>query len=277
MRSTAAARIGLAGGLGAARGGVAALEFGIIAPVMAILTVGVFDLSKALILWHDTWSAARIIAESASTMAIQPDGSAAIRQTDAQHALSMIFAEMPWLRAGIATGNAGAGLVPVNTVSAVLSSVSYQPDTAGCKSSCNYVPVVQWSKAYVDKAGRFVTSSSVLRPCATVKATTQQTPGTPQTTSTVATADLKTGLAMVNSTQPDPFLIADVKLVYQPFMISFITGPVTFAATAYFTPRSNFIANPTAASSGASTPPSWVTYIPNAGGDPAYVPCGAAS
>jgi Flp pilus assembly protein TadG len=243
--------------IAAARNGVAALEFAILAPIMATILVGIFDITKCVILWEQLTNTALSIAESASALAIQPDGSSSLTQTQAQQALSVIFAEMPWLRAGIATGNPGAGVVPANTVAAVLTSVSYQPTVSTCTASCSYVPVVQWSKAY--SGHNFMTGSSVLRPCTTL---TQTNPGAGYTVTTVPTQQISTSYQNDGNTNPDPFLVADVKFIYVPFFFRFLTGPVTLASSSFAgTPRSN----------AANTSISWTTYTTTS--DPAAVIC----
>ncbi len=238
--------------------GIAALEFGLLAPIMTLIVIGVFDLSKAGILWEQTWSAANSIASAASTLAIQPDGSSSLTQAQAQQALSSIFADMPWLRAGIATGNAGPGNVPPNTVSAVLTSVSYQPSVSGCSADCTYVAKVEWSKAY--SGYNFVTTSAVLRPCVTL---TQTSPTAAQSPNSVPTLALQTAYETNGMTGPDSFLIADVRFTYTPYFLNFLTGPVTFWVTVYSTPRSTAI--------NTSTP--WTTYSATTTQDPASVQC----
>ena len=215
------------------RRAVAALEFGLLAPVMSIMTVAVFDLSKAGIIWEQTRSAARSIAESASTVALQPDGSTSLTIAQAQEALSIIFAEIPWLRAGIATGATPLAAIPTNTVSAVLTGVSYQPSVSTCSSACSYTAIVRWSKAY--SGYNFITGSTVLRPCVTL---TPTLPTAPQTLTTAPITALGNALTSTNATQPDPFLIADVSIKYTPFFFRYITGPVTFRSSIYWTSRS---------------------------------------
>jgi Flp pilus assembly protein TadG len=246
---------------------VAAMEFGMLAPIMALMVIGVFDLSKAGILWEQTWNASRSIADSASTLAIQTDGSTSLTQVQAQQALSSVFAEMPWLRAGIATGNGTAGQIPANTISAVLTSVSFAPTNAPCGpgttpfTPCTYAAVVKWSKAY--SGNNFITGSSVLRPCVTL---TQVAPGSPASLTTVPTLAVKTALesTTTGTNVPDPFLIADVTFTYQPFFHNFLPGNgVTFWVTSYQTVRT------TAANS--ATP--WTTYSATTTQDPASEQC----
>jgi Flp pilus assembly protein TadG len=248
------------GRLASARRGVAAMEFGMVAPIMGILTLGVYDISKACILWEQTWDAARNIAESASTVALQPDGSTNLTPVQAQQALSVIFAEMPWLRAGVATGNKYNATIPAGTVSAVLSSVAYQPTVATCTTSCAYAATLKWSKAY--SGYNFTTGTSVLRAC-NANGITQVAPNSAPSLATVPTLLLKAALLSNNSNQPDPFLVADVTFTYTPFLARYITGPITFRATAFWTSRSTAV--------GTTTP--WTTYTPAVGGDAASVTC----
>ena len=215
--------------IASARQAVAALEFAILAPIMALLVVGVFDLSKVAILWEQIWNASRGIAESASTMSIpsQISGPSMISWNQANLALSTVLADVPWLRAGIATGSAVTGSPPVY---AVLSSVNYAP-AQGCTSNCSYTSLVEWSKAYPYTGFNY--TAAVLRPCGAALA--QNGLGQDSSTPALSTLTLQTD----NISVPDPFLVADVTLVYTPFFFSFITGPITLSATSYIPARIN--------------------------------------
>jgi len=229
--------------LAPARRAVAAMEFGLLAPVMALLVVGVFDISKVAILWEQVWNASRSIAESASTLAIptSPGSANMLTWQNADVALSATYAEIPWLAAGIATGNYTAtGTLQGNPVVAVLSSVDYEPPS-NCQSNCTFTPTVQWSKAYVH-AG-FDSSAGRLRACGSTLI--QQAPGTPVTPQTIDTKTVGSTMATAGIAVPDPFFVADVSLTYTPFFFNFVTGPVTLKATSYTPVR---ISNP-----GAST------------------------
>ncbi len=215
------------------RRAVASLEFGIVAPVMALFVIGVFDLSKIAILWEQAWNASRAIAESASTMSLptQVDTPNILTWNQANLALSAVLADIPWLRAGIATGTPSSGSPPAY---AVLSSVNYTYATPaqGCTKNCGYVSVVEWSKAYPFTGFNF--SSAVLRPCG--EPLGQNGLGRNSSARVLAAlADLpKNGI-----TVPDPFIVADVSLTYTPFFFNFITGPITLAATSYVPVRTN--------------------------------------
>ena len=215
------------------RRAVASLEFGILAPVMALFVIGVFDLSKIAILWEQAWNASRNIAESASTMSLptQVDAPNILTWSQANLALSSVLANIPWLRAGIATGTPSSGSPPAY---AVLSSVNYTYETPaqGCTTNCGYVSVVEWSKAYSFTG--FNSTSAVLRPCGAPLAQN----GLGQNSSANVLAALAE-LPKNGITVPDPFLVADVTLIYTPYFFSFITGPVTLSATSYVPVRTN--------------------------------------
>jgi len=227
--------------LAPAKQGVAALEFGLLAPVMALLVVGVFDLSKVAILKEQVWHAAQSIGLSASTLALptSPGGPNNLTWQNADLSLSAIYAEIPWLAAGIATGNYTAtGNLPSGSVLAVLSSVDYRP-VSGCTSNCAFTPVVQWSKAYVHTG--FVSTSAALRPCGATLV--QAAPGANtdplNDPKTIATKDVSGTMAKAGITVPDPFLVADVSLTYTPYFFNFITGKVTLSSTYYATVRTS--------------------------------------
>jgi len=227
-----------------ARAAVAAMEFAILAPVMALLLIGVFDLGKAAILWEQVWSASRSISESASTLAIQPDGTTSLTQNQAQQALSLVFAESPWIASNIETGPR----------SAVLTSVSYSPSVAGCTTQCSYVAVVEWSKYYQCSAGTIckVAFKPDLRPCVTL---TQVRAGGPRSLTTVPTRELSEALQRQNVTQPDPFLIADVRYTFKPWFYNLFTGDIALWASSFWPVR--------IVQSAAVPPPNtvpWTTY-----------------
>jgi Flp pilus assembly protein TadG len=224
--------------LRAARKAVAALEFGIIAPVMALLVIGVFDISKAAILWEQVWAASRSISESAATLAIQPDGSAQLTEAQATQALSLVLAEIPWLREGTVT-NGDEVRKDGKIVSAVLTSVDYEI-AAGCTSKCDYQATVKWSKAYKFKG--FKADTAILRPCGSGDAGAQflrqNDPASPKNLATIPTRGVEI-LPQSGISVPDAFLMADVKLTYTPYFFNFLTGPVTFWATSYWPVRSS--------------------------------------
>lgn len=218
------------------RNAVAAMEFGLIAPVMVVMVFGVFELARAAILWEQVWNASRVIAESASTLAIQPDSSAQLTPAQANQALSAIFAEIPWLR-GIVGGGSASG-----SAAAVLTSVNYASDqSSNCTSNCPYVATVQWSKAYGYPGFNTPLNSTnigPLRPCGTL---TQLPAGARFGTTTIPTQQVSATLSGLGVNVPDAFIIADVQLTYRLLLpINFFNnGNVTFSASSFVPVRTN--------------------------------------
>jgi len=205
----------------AASHAVAALEFALLAPVMALLLLGVYNLARLAIIWEQVWSASRSIAESATALATRTDGSSLLNMQEVNLSLSEIFAQIPWVAAGIANGPyKGAGQNTPNTITAVLSSVNYMPEP-GCKAaSCPYRQTVEWSMSYVPRGFTgFV--GSAFRRCIS------STAGTPIPSTIVNTATYSGDPIYVS----DPFVIADVSVVVTPYFFNVIVGNVTLSAT----------------------------------------------
>lgn len=217
------------GTIAAALRAVAALEFAILAPVMALLLLGVYNLARLAIIWEQVWSASRSIAESATTLATQADGSSVLNVQEVNLSLSEIFAQIPWVAAGIANGPyRGTGQNTPNTITAVLSSVNYVPKS-GCKASgCLYQQTVEWSMSYVPK-GFSGFKASAFRQCI-------QSNAAAPIPSTIVNKATYSGDPIYVS---DPFVIADVSVVVTPYFFNFIVGNVTLSATSYVPVRSN--------------------------------------
>ena len=156
------------------RRSVAALEFVLVAPVLLVLLFGVYDLSSALIYYEEVYSAAHSIAASISNAAVQSDGANSLTYSQVQQVESMIWGEIPSLRAGYQDG----------IKSVTVSSVVFEPLIAGCNPTAvynanangttdpcantpagtNYIPVVVWSIAYAggDSGRQFQSAVSSL-------------------------------------------------------------------------------------------------------------------
>ena len=207
------------------RRGVVALEFALVAPVLILFSIGVFDLTRALIVREQVWNAVRSIASSASSLAVQPDQSTSLTVAQVQQALSGIFAAIPWLRSGALTGQ----------TSVVLSSVNFVQTTASCTATTtNPCPQLVWSVAYAGRGpASFLTTT---RSCAT--------PPLVVATVTDFVSSL-TSLPVSNIADPSPMLVVDVSYQFTPMFFSFLSGPINFWATSYWPIRS---ANPNATS-----------------------------
>ena len=135
---------------------------------------------------------------------------------------------MPWLR----------DLVEKSiTKSVTLSSVTFVP-VANCQLSsltnC-YVPYVAWSTYYGGGNGQASNPFlAVRRPCGTML---QKGPTDP-----ILASQLLLTLRTLGISEPDPILVADVHYQYHPLFLKFVTGPLDFWATGYWSVRS---VNPT--------------------------------
>jgi hypothetical protein len=208
------------GRLAGDRRGLAAIEFAFVLPVMLIFIIGVFDISKALILYQQVYNTAHSIPISASSLAVQPDRSTSLTVTQVQQSLSSVYAEMPWVRDGIEAG----------TRSVTMSSVVFLPLNPACVPSptvtCASAPNVAWSVPYF--GGNANGFGNVVRGCGVLK----------QTSPTGGVSGDLTSLRTANVTNPDPILVVDVHYRYTPFFFTFVTGPLDFWASGYWPVRS---------------------------------------
>ncbi len=213
-------------GLAACRRGVAAVEFALVAPIMIVMMIGVFDIARAMTVQQEVYNSTHSILVSASSLAVQTDKTTSLTVTQVQQSLSTVFAAMPGRRNGTLSGVTGV----------ILTSVNFTQSDPTCKPTqsapCSYVPNVAWSVAYADPAGRngrkINTFEAATRPCMQLNQTapTQDTPG-----------DL-TSVRTLNLTNPDPMLIVDTHYRYTPLFFRFITGPIDFWSSGYWPIRS---------------------------------------
>src|SRR5271168_3426640 len=83
------------------RDGVVALEFAVIAPVLALMIVGAYDIAHSLFTWQQTIAAADMVVLTADTLAQESVGlntDANLTPNQATQAMAAIYAAMPWLR-----------------------------------------------------------------------------------------------------------------------------------------------------------------------------------
>ena len=219
-------------GLRSAREGIATIEFALIAPVMFILLSGVYDIARVLILSSEVNDAANTIAITASNIAVaNADGTVQITYSQAQQALSLVYAEMPWVRLGIERGARTASL----------SSVSFQAVSGQCTASSTqncYNAVVGFSLAYADSVkiasntpgnSTSFSSSNATRSCTGYL--TQIGPTDAYKTGQTALNTLRTD----NVTTPDAVMVADVSYTYTP-IYHFITGSTIVLQHTVFSP-----------------------------------------
>ncbi len=201
--------------------GTVALEFALIAPILVAMGLGVFELSRALVIWEETCAAAEAIVEAAEKKCVQPDGSFSLSAADAENVMTAIYAEMPGLPYAGRSGAPYAG-----TFSVTLSSIALSP--AGCTITvpgpCTAVPA--WSTELQEgPSGQLLIDAAHLkRAC-----------GTPLVFTTTFPPDQTTLLKIpfASVTMQTPILVADVQYDYTPTFFQFI-GPIAFWASAEF-------------------------------------------
>jgi Flp pilus assembly protein TadG len=211
------------------RRAVAALEFALVLPLMLALLFGVYELSEPMMINQEVYAAAHSIAASASSLAVQADGSTSLTYAQVQFEASTIFAEIPALRAhqqGYGTGDTGV----------TISAVVFEPTTAGCVPSpgitCNYTANVAWSVAYTGGDSGLVPYEALLgqSDCQTLV----QTPPGGGPLGTVPTLDVTT-----NATSwPDPILAVNVFIKYRPLLLTYTKTPFDLTAIGFWPVRS---------------------------------------
>jgi Flp pilus assembly protein TadG len=210
------------------RRGVAALEFALVFPLMIALLFGVYELSEPMIIYQEVYAAAHSIPASASSIAVQADGSTSLTYAQVQFEASTIFAEIPALRAG---QQGQGGLTGVT-----ISSVVFEPTTAGCTPSasnrCSYTPNVAWSVAYTG-------GDSGLNPYEVLLGQGDCQPPEQAGPANGPIGSLPTLNVTTNAAAwPAPILVVDVFLGYQPLLLTYTKTPIEFLAIGYWPVRS---------------------------------------
>ena len=212
----------------AGRRGNVAVEFALIAPVLMIFIIGVFDVSKAMLLYQQVYNAAHTISISASNVAVQPDGSTSLTVAEVQQVLSAIYAEMPMVSARVETGRR----------SVTLSSITFVQDNPACvptpTDTCNSTPYPAWSVGYT--GGNATGFTVATRACGALEQ---------ESATGLRSGDL-TSIPTAGITNPGPILVADVHYQYTPLFLNFVTGPIDFWATSFWPVRSTPASNPAA-------------------------------
>jgi hypothetical protein len=221
-------------GLLRSRGGIAALEFALVAPVMITACIGMFDLGTAFLASQRVNMAALAIAQittyQAATTSNANTNTNILKLTGAQAAASAIYAYLPDTLTAL-----------TSSFAVVVSSVVVTQQNSSCTSSCSYIPNVAWS-------GRFQGSAGSTRACGT--SALSWVADTANASSTTLPTDLQ---------QPQPVLVVDVYYTFHPMFFTFITGNILMMRSAYFPPRTGL-------------PADWIQYYAAGSADPT-LPC----
>jgi len=221
----------------AARSGVAALEFALVAPVMAIMFFGTLDICRAYIAWQEVNNTAEAVVQEAEKLAINSGSTTTqLTATQMQAAMSVIYVEMPGLDFGKGDGLLGQGAFTVT-----LSEVDFAPlcGTATLTGTCTaQTPQTLWS-SWLIEGGPYLNNTSTTagpvtapfyRNCGQLIPTSQfpynnKTQLLDMVTPTTTLSGGNTTLTLV------PQLVADVRFVFVPTFHVFVQN-ITFWASA---------------------------------------------
>jgi hypothetical protein len=194
----------------------AALEFAMVAPIAVTLTLAVFDLARACIVWEQTCSAAQEIAEAAEKLSYTVGSpQTQLTSTQMQTAMSAAYAQIPGLSLGNGTSSSGSSFI------VTLSEVVFSP-TCTTSSGCSaQVPYVSWSTA-LSQTG-VSTTNTALRACGALTAVATFPDDSTQLTKMASWS--QNSIALV------PQVVADVQTIFVPTFSMFI-GPVTLWSSA---------------------------------------------
>ncbi len=187
------------------RRGVAALEFALLAPVLVVIAMSLYDVTNAVISWWQLSAAADAIARMATGMAATTTNTNSLTRTQASTVSTAVFAVMPTLSSA-----------PASTYGVAISSVVMTPTVAGCTSDCTYNANVAWSVGLQGNAAR--------RPCGQLN----QAPDTQPASITTLPVDAFTSA---------PVVVVDVTYDFTPLFTTLFGAGLRFMESAYMSPR----------------------------------------
>ncbi len=185
------------------RRGVAALEFAMMAPVLLIMLMFMYDAANGWITWQRLTQASRSVAQIATLMAVNADGTNTLSHDQAWRASTAVYAAMP------ETFAAGA------TYGVTMTEVLFTGSKV--RNATVYVANVAWSKTLLGVAPR--------RLC-----------GTLSVTGNTAASSLST--LPQDAFQAAPLLVVDVTYTFNPLFLGSLIGAIPMAWSAYLPVRS---------------------------------------
>ncbi len=210
------------------RRSMAALEFGLIAPIITTILAGGYDAATAMTAWEQVNSAAKAVVESAEKASVQADGTFNLTTAQASVAMSAVYAEIPGL-----PGQNNKLAADTGAFSVTLSSIVLQP--AGCQITVSTActPNTAWSTVLALGPNQQLLSG-LLRRCGalTVSSSFSPPPGTIESSDGFLYPLGVVPIANVH--QPTSMLIADVQYNFQPYFLAYLTGPIALWGSASF-------------------------------------------
>ena len=194
----------VAGARNHGRRGVAALEFALMAPLLTVPLMFMYDAANGWMVWHRMTVAARSVAQISTLLAVNADGSNTLSYDQAWRASTAVYAALP------------ETLVAGATYGVVMSEVLFtSPD------SCNGVACVAnvgWSTTLLGSATR--------RACnAPLSAVPDSSPPSP-------------GVLPQSVFQSAPVLVVDITYSFKPTLLGSFVGGIPMAWSAYLPVRS---------------------------------------
>ena len=203
---------------------VASMEFGLLAPVLVVVLLGIVDLSDAIIAQRRLNEAVQQVGLMATQLSIQPNQTTTLTVAQLNEASSVIFSIIPPL-ANVAAYNAKSNPTPVYAVT--VSDVVFVPTSTACDpglTCTSYTAQLAWSVP-------LQYGQQIERNCGTVTQTsaTASPVIVNNLPSTVPTSGVTSALTST--------LVVDVVYNFVPIFGKFL-GSFTMRDTAYFNQRS---------------------------------------
>jgi Flp pilus assembly protein TadG len=215
----------------AERRSIAAMEFAMIAPVLSFMLFGIWDISRALLIWQQLDAAAQQITEAAEKLSVTAGSSQTmLTATQMQTAMTTIYAVMPQLNLGNGTGSY-PGSYAVTLSSVVYLPLCVQADGCTAETVLPQTPYTLWS-SYLTQGGAQLNqkptgSNPLLRPCGALTPVAQFPDNASEYTEMVAATMVPGGSAMIET----PQVVADIQYVFTPTFPMFVK-PLTFWVSA---------------------------------------------
>jgi Flp pilus assembly protein TadG len=218
------------------RRSIAAMEFAMAAPVLLFMVFGVWDITRALLIWQQLNAAAQQIAQAAEKLAISPGATTtSLTATQMQTAMTTIYAAMPQLNLGT-----GTGAYP-GSFAVTLSSVAYLPlcqPSAGCNAETimTQTPYTLWSSYLTQGGAQLNQTPTVLdplrRPCSALTSVADYPDNASQFNDMVNPLLVPGATNMILT----PQIVADVQYVFTPTFPLFVQPTVFWASANLPTP-----------------------------------------
>jgi Flp pilus assembly protein TadG len=195
-----------------ARGGVTAIEFAFISPIMIMMTFGCIDLARYAIATEKVSKVASTIAQMITVNDSSPTGNnavGAVTYVDLQFYHDSAMVIFPDVLADAAK----EGVPWTQDISISMASVNFTTTQTNCGSTCTYTPKVIW------------TGGNNPRPC------------TPAPTPVSDTSIPSSSTLPTDLWGPGSVIVVDVNYTFHPFFSSYIPLAIPIVRSTFLAPR----------------------------------------